>query len=81
MKKCLIQEETCTLERMISHGKNGCISITECSASGGYGQIFARKCQHTWVRNVYGVNIREVGEDIPGFHEELTALQENQVHK
>ncbi|KAK3892274.1 hypothetical protein Pcinc_003895 [Petrolisthes cinctipes] len=37
--------------------------------------------QHSWVRNVFSVNISNVGEDIPGFQEELLDLQENQVQK
>ncbi|XP_071548918.1 uncharacterized protein [Panulirus ornatus] len=38
-------------------------------------------CQHSWARNVFGVYVTEVGEDIPGFQEELVHLQENQVRK
>ncbi|XP_042868821.1 protein FAM200A-like [Penaeus japonicus] len=37
--------------------------------------------KHSWIRNVFSVNVSEVGEDIPGFQEELIDLQENQVQK
>ncbi|KAG7159565.1 hypothetical protein Hamer_G004212 [Homarus americanus] len=37
--------------------------------------------KHSWIRNVFNVNASEVGEDIPGFQEELLDLQENQVQK
>ena len=35
--------------------------------------------KHRWIRDVFNVNVSEVGEDIPGFQEELGELQENQV--
>ena len=34
--------------------------------------------KHSWIRNAFTVNIIEVGEDIPGFQEEL---QENQLQQ
>ena len=37
--------------------------------------------KHSWVRNTFTVNVNEVGEDIPGFQEELIDLQEDQVQK
>lgn len=37
--------------------------------------------KHSWIRNVFSVNVSEAGEDIPGFQEELTDFQENQVQK
>ncbi|XP_076036535.1 zinc finger BED domain-containing protein 5-like [Oratosquilla oratoria] len=37
--------------------------------------------KHSWIRNAFTVNVTEVGEDIPGFQEELIDLQGNQVQK
>ncbi|XP_071519142.1 protein FAM200B-like [Panulirus ornatus] len=37
--------------------------------------------QDSWVRNMFGVNVSEDGEHIPGFQEELIDLQENQVQR
>lgn len=37
--------------------------------------------KHSWIRNVFTVNVTEVGEDIPRFQEEPLDLQENQLQK
>ncbi|XP_066962147.1 protein FAM200A-like [Macrobrachium rosenbergii] len=43
--------------------------------------IFQKKLKkHSWIWNAFTVNVTEVGEDIPGFQEELID-QENQVQK
>jgi hypothetical protein len=35
--------------------------------------------EQTWVRNPFDLNVTQFGDDIPGFQEELTDLQENQI--
>ena len=37
--------------------------------------------KHSWIKNVFTVNVAEVWEDILGFQEELIDLQENQVQR